>query len=582
MGKNKSTLLKIFSFLRPYRNLVILMLVFLFVQVFGMLYIPTLTADIVDNGIIQGDLNHIWNIGTLMILVAALVAGVSILSTYLSSSIAASLGRDIRNALFRKVQRLSIDEFNQFGTASMITRNTSDIIQIQQAFLSSIQMLLPAPFMAIAGLILAFSKDVILALSIIGAMGIVILLAILISKKAIPLLAKQQILFDDMNSKVREKISGVRVIRAFNRMDHEKARMNETFSNYSNTAIKINKLFATLMPLITLVMNLSTLLIVWLGDIRITTGSMQLGDIIAIIGYASIILTSLIMGIMGIIGLPKAKISGDRITAVLNAEEGISKEIPYNEQPNSDTIIEFNHVTFGYKDAEEPVLQDISFKVKKGQTTAIIGSTGSGKTTIVNLLMGFYQSNKGNVFYKGIDVNNLSEDLLRKKIGYVPQKAFLFSGTISDNLRYGKKDATADEMNHACHIAQISDFIDGLKDQLETPVSQGGNNFSGGQKQRLSIARAVIKKPDLYVFDDSFSALDFKTDAKLRALLSTETRDAAVIIVAQRVNTIMSAEQIIVLDQGTIVGIGTHQTLLAECEPYQQIVESQLGKEELA
>lgn len=572
---------KLLSYLKPYKKRTFIMLICLFIQVLGTLYIPTLTADIVDNGIIKGNLDYIWRIGGMMVLVAAFVTGVSILSTYLSSYIAASLGRDIRNALFRKAQDLSIDEFNQFGTASMITRNTNDITQIQQAFSSAVVMLLPAPFMAVAGLILAFSKDKLLALSILGVMLLIILLALVISKKTIPLFAKQQMLFDSLNKNVREKITGVRVIRAFNSTGYEKKRLDETFTNYRNTAIRINKFFATLMPLTTLIMNLTTLLIVWVGDIRITSGTMQLGDLIAILGYASLILTSLIMGIMGIIGIPRAKISANRIWAILDIKDHSFKE-PSKDQYQNDVNIEFRNVTFRYTGAEEPVLRDISFQVKKGQTTAIVGSTGSGKTTIVNLLMGFYEPQEGSILYNGNEIHNFPHQELRSKIGYVPQKAFLFSGTISDNLKQGKKDATNEEMYHACQIAQISDFISGLERGVETVVSQGGNNFSGGQKQRLSIARAVIKKPELYVFDDSFSALDFKTDAKLRALLSEETKEAAVIIVAQRINTIMNAEQIIVLDEGVIVGIGTHQSLLAECELYKQIVESQLGKEESA
>lgn len=576
-------MLKLLSFLAPYKKRTILMLFFLFIQVFGTLYIPTLTADIVDNGIITGDLNYIWRIGGIMVLVATFVTGFSILSTYQSSYVAASLGRDIRNALFRKAQGLTTEEFSQIGTGSMITRNTNDIIQLQQAFSSSVEMLLPAPFMAVSGLILAFSKDKLLAFSILGIMMVIALLALLISKKAIPLFAAKQLLFDKMNRNVLEKITGVRVIRAYNRTGYEKNRMDETFTNYRDTSIKINKLFATLMPLITLIMNLTTLLIVWVGDIRITSGVMQLGDLIAIIGYAALILSSLIMGIMGFMGIPRAKISADRISNVLDINDHSFKETEKSkDQYQSDEKIEFRNVTFRYKGAEEPVLRDISFQAKKGQTTAIVGSTGSGKTTIVNLLMGFYEPQEGSILYNSNNIQSFPHHDLRSKIGYVPQKAFLFSGTISDNLRYGKENATVDEMHHACQIAQISDYISELESGLETSVSQGGNNFSGGQKQRLSIARAVIKKPEIYVFDDSFSALDFKTEAKLRGELRSETRESTVIIVAQRVNTIMDADQIVVLDKGEIAGIGTHRSLLTTCKTYQQIVESQLDKEELA
>ncbi|VEE77606.1 ABC transporter ATP-binding protein/permease [Enterococcus hirae] len=464
----------------------------------------------------------------------------------------------------------------------MISRNTSDVTKIQEAFSSSVEMLLPAPFMAIAGLVLTFSKDTGLAISIMGIMVVILFLAFLIIKKAIPLLAKQQTLFDKMNKNIREKITGVRVIRAFNRMDYEKSRMDKSFFDYNKTAVSINKLFAILMPIITLIMNFSTLLIVYLGNIRVTNGSMQLGDIIAVIGYSSIILMSLIMGLAGITSLPKAKISADRILAVLNVEEDDSSETSINETAEVTEVIKFDKVSFGYANAEEPVLEDISFSVKKGQTTAIVGSTGSGKSTIASLLMGFYHSYTGTISYKGKNIKNLSSAALREEIGYVPQKAFLFSGTILDNLKHGKKDATDEEITHACKIAQVNDYINSLNDRFETSVAQGGNNFSGGQKQRLAIARALIKKPELYVFDDSFSALDYKTDAKLRSLLKKETREAAMIIVAQRINTIIDADQIIVLDEGKVAGIGTHQTLLETCLPYKQIVDSQFSKEDIA
>jgi ATP-binding cassette subfamily B multidrug efflux pump len=573
---------KIFSFLKPYYKQTIAMILCLFIQGFGTLYIPTLTADIVDNGIIQGNLDYIWKIGTLMIIVALIIMSFSIFGTYLSSQISAYLGRDFRNALFKKTQKLSIEEFNEFGAASMISRNTSDVTKIQEAFSSSVEMLLPAPFMAIAGLVLTFSKDTGLAISILGIMLVILLLAFLISKKAIPLLAKQQTLFDKMNKNIREKITGVRVIRAFNRMDYEKSRMDNSFVDYNKTAISINKLFAILMPIITLIMNISTLVIVYLGNIRVASGTMQLGDIIAVIGYSSIILMAVIMGLAGITSLPKAKISADRILAVLNVDEDQSIKNEISELPEAAEVIKFDNVSFGYANAEEKVLEDISFSVKKGQTTAIVGSTGSGKSTIASLLMGFYSSYEGDIFYKGESIANISSKSLRNEIGYVPQKAFLFSGTIVDNLRHGKKDATDSEINHACKIAQVDDYITSLDEGLETPVAQGGNNFSGGQKQRLAIARALIKKPELYVFDDSFSALDYKTDARLRALLKKETSEAAMIIVAQRINTIIDADQIIVLDEGKIAGIGTHQTLLKTCLPYQQIVDSQLSKEDIA
>ncbi|ADL52845.1 ABC transporter ATP-binding protein [Clostridium cellulovorans] len=575
-------MIKLFRFLKPYKKQVAAMLVLLLLKVLGTLYIPTLTAEIVNKGIIGADLNYIWRISGVMLLAAAIVVGVSILETYLSSHNAALIGRDIRNALFRKIQDLSFNDFNRFGTASMINRNTNDVIQIQQAFSTVVEMLLPAPFMTIAGLILAFSKDRILAFSIVGVMIIVILLALLLSKKAVPMFSKLQVLLDNMNRSVREKIIGVRVIRAFSRTGYEKKRMDETFTDYGKLGIRINKLFAVLMPLIILIMNLCTLMIIWVGGLRISSGMMQLGDLIAIIEYATITLTYLIMGIAAIMVIPKANISAERINAVLDIESSLSKELTKQNENSSTTKVEFRNVTFGYNGADEPVLHDISFCTGKGQTTAIIGSTGSGKSTIANLLMQFYEPQEGDIFIDGEDIRNLSVQTIRSEIGYIPQKAFLFSGTIADNLLHGKKDATFEEMLHATKIAQIDGFIAGLDKGFDSPVSQGGTNFSGGQKQRLSIARAIIRNPKIFVFDDSFSALDFKTDAKLRAALKSETADAAVIIVAQRISTIMDADQIIVLDNGRIAGKGTHNELLHGCQVYQQIAESQLSKEGLA
>ncbi len=582
-------MIRLFRFLIPYKKQNTLMLILIFLQIFGTLYIPTLTADIVNNGIMAGDLNYIWRTGSVMILIAMVVVLLSISSTYLSAHNAASLARDIRNALFRKVQFISTDEFNKIGAASMITRNTNDVIQVQQAFSSLVQMLLPAPVMAVAGLILAFSKDRLLALSITGVMLLVILLAIIISKRAIPLFGKLQILMDNINRKVRETIIGVRIIRAFSRSDDEKKRMDDSFVEYGKLAIRINKIFAVMLPAITLIMNLCTLFLVWLGGNRMATGTMQVGDLMAIIEYAAIILMGLIMGIMAFVVIPKANASAARINTVLDIESKSNVQLSVQDQvsdkasnENCDKAkVEFRNVSFRYNSAEEPVLRNISFTTDKGMTTAIIGSTGSGKSTIASVLMGFYDIQAGNIFIDGEDIHNLPESELRDKIGYVPQKSFLFSGTIADNLRHGKSDATANEMLHAAKIAQIDDFINGLEEGMEASVSQGGNNYSGGQKQRLSIARAIVKKPEIFIFDDSFSALDFKTDAKLRAALKKELTEAAIIIVAQRISSIIDADQIIVLDNGQIVGVGTHQDLITNCPIYQQIAKSQLSMEDV-
>lgn len=601
---------KMLRFLAPYRKRIAAMLFLLLLQVAGTFFIPAMTADIINHGILTGDLDYVLLTGGRMILTAVLVTAIAVSAAYLSASNSALIGRDIRNALFSKVQSLSVNEFNRFGTASMITRNTNDVIQVQQAFSALTEMLLPAPVMAVTGLVLAFSKDRVLALAIVGVMVLVTFLSVTVSKKVLPLFETLQTLMDGINRKLRETIIGVRVIRAFERTEYEKLKVNDTFQEYGSLAIRINKMFAVLLPAITLIMNLCTLLIVALGGWRMAGGWVQVGDIMAVVEYGMLILSGLIMGIMAFVMIPRAKISVDRILAVLEAEpetaaragedsqkdgpkdslEGGSEDDPEDSrehgpedsQEHAPAKIEFRGVTFGYYGAEEDVLHDISFSVNAGETTAIIGGTGSGKSTVVNLMMGFYEAQEGDILVDGRDIKTMSKQKLRQKIGYVPQKAFLFSGTIADNFRHGKDDATEEEMMCAAKTAQIDGLIGSLEEGLSAPVSQAGNNFSGGQRQRLAIARALVKKPEIYLFDDSFSALDYKTDAKLRAALREEVKDSAVIIVAQRISTILDADQIIVMDEGRVAGIGNHRELLRDCGVYQQIARSQLSEEELA
>lgn len=574
---------KLTKFLSPYKGRIFLMLLLLFIQVIGTLYVPTLTADIVNNGIATGNLEYVLETGGFMLIVALATAIFSICGTFTSTYISTALGKDIRGALFRKAQDFSVNDFNRFGAASLITRSTSDVSQIQMAFSIIVEMLLPAPFMAVAGLVLAFSKSASLALLVIAFMAIILIATVMIARKVIPLFDEIQTSMDSINRTVREGIIGVRVIRAFNREADSKERMDRSFEQYANVAIKANKIFAALMPLIMMLMNVLTILLLWFGGKQVVAGSMEIGDIMAIIEYAMLTLFYLIMGAASFIFIPRAQTCAKRINAVLSTipELGCEK-VAHPAKQDQGAKIEFQNVTFRYDNAEKPVLQNISFSVKPGTTTAIIGSTGSGKSTIASLVMRFFDIEKGNILVDGKDVREYSQIELRDKIGYVPQKAFLFSGTIADNLRHGKRDATEDDMHHACKIAQIDDFIQSAEKGFEYPVAQGGNNFSGGQKQRLSIARAIIKKPDIYIFDDSFSALDFKTDAKLRAALKKEVGDSAVLIVAQRISTILDADQIIVLDEGKIVGMGTHRELLDNCLIYQQIAHSQMSEEELA
>lgn len=571
---------KLMHFLAPYKKQVLFMFALLFIEVLGTLYIPTLTANIVNNGIAAGDLDYVWKTGGLMLLVALITAGVALLGAYISTFVSTGFGRDIRNALFRKAQSFSTNDFNQFGAASMITRSTNDVTQVQQTFSVIVEVLLPAPFMTIAGFILAFSKNRPLALMILGLMLFIVVVALIVSKKVIPLFEKLQTLMDKINRTVRENIIGVRVIRAFNRTQQEKKRVDDSFTQYANNAIKANKFFAFVMPLVMTVMNICTLLIVWFGGQQVADGNMQIGDIMAIIEYAVLILMNMIMGVAVIAMLPRAQTCVDRINEVLDTEPELSQKSMYLNAQRSNAEVEFQNVTFRYEHAEEAVVHDISFTAQKGETTAIIGGTGSGKSTIANLLIRLYDIQDGNILVDGKDIRAYPQHELRDLIGYVPQKSFLFSGTIADNLRHGKKNATPDEMFHAAKIAQIDDFV--REKGLDSPVAQGGSNFSGGQKQRLSIARAIIKNPDILVFDDSFSALDYKTDAKLRAALKQEVADSAVIIVAQRISTIIEADQIIVLDEGHIAGKGTHEELMRDCLVYQQIAQSQLSGEESA
>ena len=575
-------MLKLIRFLSPYKRRVAAMLLLLFLQVLGTLYIPTLTADIVNNGIVAGDLDRIWRTGGFMLAVAALIAVVSLSETYLSTDIFSRMGRDIRNALFEQSQKLTIDQFNQFGPASMITRSTNDIMQIQMAYMAGTEMILPAPIMAIAGLVLAFSKSPSLAMTIVAAMLIVCVFTILLAKRVMPLFSKLQTLLDRINRTLREMLTGIRVIRAFNRSAFEQERADQSFLDYARSAIRINKIFAVMMPVIMIIMNLCTVLILAIGGQQVADGAMEIGDIMALTEYAVMILMYLIMGIMVFMIFPRAQSCANRVNEVLAVDTAVAVRPQKLRRHQAKAKLEFRNVTFQYQGAEEPVLNNISFTADVGKTTAIIGGTGSGKSTIANLIPRFYDIQSGTIRIDGVNILRLPKEVLRDKIGFVPQKAFLFSGTILDNFRHGKKDATMEEVRHAAQIAQIGDFIDGLEDGYNTRVAQGGGNFSGGQKQRLAIARALVKKPEIYIFDDSFSALDFKTDAKLRAALKEETANAAVVLVAQRISTIMDADQIVVLDEGRVAGIGTHKELMESCTVYQQIARSQLSEEELA
>lgn len=572
---------KLFKYLKPYAMSVAVVLVLIFFQSLSDLYLPTLMSDIVNKGIFSGDTNYIIRIGGKMLLVAAGGTACAVLASYLSSKISSGFGKILRKEVFSKVESFSLNEFNSIGTASLITRTTNDITQIQQVMIIIFRMMVSAPMMCIGGIIMAVSKDAKLSLVLVAVLPILALLIYVIANKGIPLFKSMQIKIDKLNLVVREELTGIRVIRAFNRSDHEKSRFNKANYDLTQNAVKVNRIMAALMPLMMLIINFTTIAIIWFGAKRVDGGNMQIGDLMAFIQYAMQILFSLIMVSMMFVMIPRASASADRINEVLDINPEIKDAEATKNADDKRGFVEFNNVTFSYPGAEKPVISNISFKAKPGETVAVIGGTGSGKSTLINLIPRFYDIQSGSILVDGVDIKEMSQESLRAKIGFVPQKTVLFTGTISENIRYGKEDAADEEVRHAAEISQSTEFIEKMEDGFDSVIAQGGTNVSGGQKQRLSIARALVRKPEIYIFDDSFSALDFKTDAKLRAALKKETKDSTMIIVAQRVSTVMDADKIIVLDEGKIAGIGTHKELLNSCEVYHEIVSSQLSEEEM-
>ena len=572
---------KLLKFLKPYSTPLIGVLLLLFFQSLSDLYLPNLMSKIVDSGVVKGDTNYILKIGAIMLGVAFFSAICTIIAGFISSKIATKFGRDLRKDMFSKVENFSLGEVDKIGTASLITRTTNDINQLQQVLTIFLRMMVTAPIMCIGGIIMAVSKNAKLSLILIVIIPLLMSILGLIGKKSIPLFKSMQVKLDKLNLIVRENLTGIRVIRAFNRINTEKTRFDESNSDLTNTAIKVNKLMALLMPIMMLILNLSAIAILWFGGIQIDNLSMNIGDLMAFIQYIMQILSSFLMFSMMFILLPRASASSERINEVLDLQISIKNIDAPKACENIKGYVEFKNVSFSYPGAESPALSNISFISKPGEITAIIGGTGSGKSTLASLIPRFYDITEGELLIDNVDIRKMHQNILRNKIGFVPQKAVLFSGSIKDNLRYGKEDATEEELKHAASIAQATEFISNMKDGFESYISQGGTNVSGGQKQRLAIARALVRQPEIYVFDDSFSALDFKTDAKLRAALKDETKNSTVIIIAQRVSSIIDADRIIVLDEGKIVGMGTHKELLKSCDIYNEIVSSQLSKEEL-
>ena len=567
----------ILRFLKPHWKLCLITVVLLIVDVAGALFIPTLVAEMLNDGTSGASFDAIVRTGIHMAAVSVLAGVCAILGGYASATLAAQVGKDIREAIYAKSLKLSVYDFRQFGTASITTRTISNITTIQFALTSTIQMVIPVPVICVLALALTFGLDAQMGVILLIVVAAVLLLAWRIMGSASPLFRRLQKLLDRMSTVLLENITGVRVVRAFNSERREEGRMITAFSNYAATSIKANRLFANLDGLSFFCINLFVVVVYWLSGAHISSGNLQIGDITALIEYAMMVLFFLMMAQMVILTLPRALECCERVRLVLDHTPEIVDLVDRDPEEDSSNpeVLAFRDVSFRFKDAEEDTLGHLNFVCRRGETTAIIGGTGSGKSTVASLILRFHDVTGGAVELNGTDIRNMPQKFLRDHLAYVQQKAWLFSGTIAGNLRYSRPDATVEELMHAADVAQAGDFIRSLPDGLNSFVAQGGANFSGGQKQRLSIARALVKKPELYIFDDSFSALDFKTDAALRKALSAETQDAAVLIIAQRVSSIRHANQIIVLHEGRMAGIGTHEELMKTCKVYQEIYESQ-------
>lgn len=574
-------MLKLFKYLKPYTWQIILIVFLVTIQSILNLYLPDLMSDIVNKGVIKGNIPYIWHTGGKMLFVASFGIVAAIFAGFLAARTSMGFGKDLRDKIFNKVENFSLHEIDKFSTASLITRTTNDVTQVQQATFMILRMVVRAPVMAIGGIIMSVSKDAKLTMILLVSVPTLLAGIFFIAKKAFPLFKALQKKIDRLNLVLRENLTGVRVIRAFGKEEFEKKRFNKANIDLTETALKVNRFAALIFPLMLVIMNLTTIGIVWFGAKRIDSNALQIGDLMAVIQYIMQIMFSFLMLSIIFVILPRASASAERINEVLKVEPEI-KEADNPIVPERKGLVEFRNVTFRYPGAKEPAVSNISFKAYPGKTTAIIGNTGSGKTTILNLIMRFYDVKSGEVLIDNVNVKNISQKELRSRIGYAPQKISLFSGTIAENIRLGRKEITESDILRAAEIAQVMEFASKMPNGLDSMVSQGGTNLSGGQKQRISIARAIAGKNNIYIFDDTFSALDFKTDARVRRALKEYTKNATMIIVSQRVATIMDADQIIVLKDGKIEGIGTHKELMKTCQVYREIVFSQLSKEEIA
>ena len=567
------------TYLRPYRRSITILVVLLVAQTVGNLYLPNLNADIINNGVIKGNLRYILNTGFDMIAITVLVGVCAVIAIYYASRVAMGAGAQIREALFTRVQLFSARDMNRFGTASLITRNTNDIQQIQLFLQMALTMMVIAPIMCVGGIILAIHEGAQLSTLLLVAVPVMAVFIGIVMVKVIPQFRSMQRKIDRINEVLREQITGVRVVRAFVRTRSEAYRFAVANEDLTNTALRVNRVFALMLPTMMMILNLSSVAVLWFGGRLVSEGSMPIGNLTAFLTYILQILLSVMMAVMVAILLPRAAASAERVQEVLLTVPEVSNP-PHPVRPLIQSgAVSFDGVSFEYPGSERPVVEELSFTFEPGETSAIIGGTGRGKTTLLNLIPRFFDASRGRVLVNGVDVRDQDQETLWASLGIVPQAAYLFSGTVASNLRFGRPDASDEELWRALEIAQAKDFVTAMPGALEAPIDQGGTNVSGGQRQRLSIARALVKRPNVYLFDDCFSALDAATDARLRTALKEGTTNASVVIVAQRVSTVMHAERIIVLDDGRIVGSGTHHELVQNCAPYREIVVSQLGEE---
>ncbi|HET9873305.1 MAG TPA: ABC transporter ATP-binding protein [Propionibacteriaceae bacterium] len=570
------------SYLAPYRGLLVGVTLLQLVGTMAALYLPSLNAAIIDKGIANGDTPFIWRIGGIMLVVSLLQILCAIAAVYLGSKAAMSFGRDVRAGVFERVQTFSARELNSFGAPSLITRSTNDVQQVQMLVLLSSTMFVAAPITMIGGIIMALREDVGLSWLVVVAVPLLAGSIGLVVMRMRPLFRLMQTQIDAVNRVLREQITGIRVVRAFVREPYEIARFGRANADLTATATSVGRLIASIFPIVMFLMNTSSVAVLWFGARRIASGQMEIGSLTAFLTYLVQILMSVMMATFLLMIAPRAAVCAERIQEVLDTDSSVVLPTePVTDLPRSG-VVTFEASEFTYPGADHPVVRDVTFEARAGETTAIIGSTGSGKTTLISLIPRLFDATGGSVKVDGVEVRAMDADLLWSRIGLVPQKPFLFSGTIASNLRYGKPEATDEELWEALRVAQSEDFVAAMPGQLEASISQGGTNVSGGQRQRLSIARALVKRPEIFIFDDSFSALDVATDARLRRALKAETRDTAVIIVGQRVATIADADKIVVLEDGAVVGQGTHDELLASCPTYLEIVDSQLSAEEAA